>query len=150
MILTRVLVLVVWVPLYGCATTDPVSETNEFRSAMTSSCDDFRLTRDCTDLGGARRKIVIDDFPIRVAGSDSGTFVLIMDAKLGANMNPLTPNAHSMYVNDSYLTIKKELASVGISIIRTVCLKDLDQIEGYVVETDGDAYTHLMTFTSST
>ena len=74
---------------------------------------------------------------------------MIMDAKLGENMNPMTPNAHSKYVNESYLRITKELASVGIAVIRTTCLKDLDQIEGYVVETDGDAYTHLMTFASS-
>jgi hypothetical protein len=145
----RLLILAVCAPLNGCATTDPVTETDEVRSAMGTSCKDFRLTRDCTDFRGARRKIVIDKFPIRVAGSDSGTFVMIMDAKLAANMNPLTPNAHSKYVNESYLRIRKELASVGIAIIRTTCLRDLDQIEGYVVETDGDAYTHLMTFSSS-
>ena len=149
MILARLHIMVICAPLCGCATTDPVAETDEVRSAMMSSCKDFRLTRDCTDFRGARRTIVIDEFPIRVAGSDSGTFVMIMDAKLGANMNPLAPNAHSKYVNESYVRIKKELASVGIAVIRTTCLKDLDQIEGYVVETDGDAYTHLMTFASS-
>jgi hypothetical protein len=72
-----------------------------------------------------------------------------MDAKLAANMNPMAPNAHSKYVNESYLRIKKELAWVGIAVTRTTCLRDLDQIEGYVVETDGDAYTHLMKFASS-
>ena len=145
----RVLILAACAALYGCATTDPVTDTDEVRSAMGSSCKDFRLTRDCTDFRGARRTIVIDELPIRVAGSDSGTIVMIMDAKLAANMNPMTPNAHSINVNESYLRITKELASVGIAVVRTVCLRDLDQIEGYVVETNGDAYAHLLTFPSS-
>ena len=146
----RALILAVCVALHGCATTAPVAETDEVRSAMGSSCKDFRFTRDCTDSRGARRTIVIDDFPIRVAGSDSGTFVLIMDAKLAVNMIKVAaPSAHSNNVNESYLRIKKELASVGIAVIRTICLRDLDQIEGYVVETDGNAYAHLSTFASS-
>jgi hypothetical protein len=116
----RLLILAVCAALYGCATTDPVAETDAVRSAMGSSCKDFRFTRDCTDFHGARRNIVIDELPIRVAGSDSGTFVLIMDAKLAVNMIKMTPSAHSTNVNESYLRIKKELASVGIAVIRTI------------------------------
>lgn len=134
----------------GCATTPEVAETDEVVSTTLSKCSDYDFTQDCSFWSGAKRKIQIDGFELRVAGSTAGDNILIMDAKLlknvlsdGIRLN-IGEDKHSTYVNESYRVIEKRLNDHDISILNTIRLGKVSEIDGYIIQLDGDGYSILI------
>jgi len=134
----------------GCATTPEVAETDEVVSTTLSKCSDYDLTQDCSYWSGAKRKIRIDEFEVRIAGSTAGDFILIMDANLAENVLSddirlrIGKDKHSTYVNESYRVVEKRLGEHGISIVKTIRLGKVSEIDGYIIELDGDGYSVLI------
>jgi len=134
----------------GCATTPEVAETDGVVSTTLSKCSDYDFTQDCSFWSGAKRRIQIDGFELRVAGSTAGDNILIMDAKLAENafsdavrLN-IGEDKHSTYVNESYRVIEKHLGEHGISILKTIRLGKISEIDGYIIQLDGDGYSVLI------
>lgn len=74
----------------------------------------------------------------------------MMDAKLFRNTLSdsvrlhIGKDMHSTAVNESYRIIKELLRENGISILRTIRVGKLTEIDGYVIEVDGDGYSVLI------
>ena len=88
--LRRVIVILFPVPAIvmsaGCARlasthTVYASDKEEILSTFRVTCNNpYQLTQDCSNAMGARRTIRIADRKIKIAGSEDGKTILIMDA----------------------------------------------------------------------
>ena len=141
--------------LAACATTPPpvadAGAADELSTLSLSCKKPYALTQDCSGLSGAKRRIAIDGFDVKVAGSAAGDVVLVMDAKLMANTfsDFLTLNSpgHSRAANDSYTAVRQVLDKTGVEVRRVRVLRSLGNIDGYVLELGGNGYAALLPFT---
>ena len=143
--------------LSGCATTPVANEAigEDAISTLTMSCKEpYKLSQDCSSWSGAARKLTIDGFNVKVAGTEKGDVVLVMDANPFGNAMKeaftlnLAKNYHSESSNNSLEAIKKVLLNGGIQIFRVRPLFSMNGIDGYVLEISGDGYTLLKKYTS--
>jgi hypothetical protein len=153
--MNRFLPLLVAVGLAGCAATPPPvadAGASDDISTLSLSCKKpYALTQDCSGFSGAKRRISVDGFDVKVAGSAAGDVVLVMDAKLVANsfsdFFTLNSPSHSRAANDSYTAVRRVLDKAGIEVRRVRVLRSLGNIDGYVLELGGNGYAALLPFT---
>ena len=139
------------VMIAGCASTHTVYATNkeEILSTFRVTCNDpYKLTQDCSNAMGARRTIRIGDKKIKIAGTEDGKTVLIMDAHpirnaalTGATL--FLYNAQSKENNYSYTRVRWALEQNGIHILKVVPMYSTGSVDGYFLELDGDGYSVL-------
>ncbi len=140
--------------LCGCVSVEPVKESANNPSVSTTqvACGKpIGFTQDCDSFNGAKRKIEIDDQAIRIAGNEEGDVVLIMDGDMWKNTLTQNPFVFSSYkssraVNDAYYLVKSVLEDHKISITDTHTVAMWGDIDGYVIELDGNGYDVLKTF----
>lgn len=137
----------------GCASTTVVTDAqgHEAINTVGMTCKKpYELSRDCSIWSGATRKIDIEGFELKIAGSEAGTEVLVMDAHLFKNsmsdIFTLNSPTHSQASNQSYNSVKKVLTAENISIKKAVPLRSFGNVDGYVLELDGDGYKKLIEY----
>lgn len=143
----KIIVLIGIFFLAGCASTTVVTdaENNQSINTATMTCKKpYILTQDCSIWSGAARKLSIDGFPVKVAGSEDGSIILVMDAHLFANSfsDPLTFNSatHSEASNNSYYAVKKVFKQENVNIQKVIPLRFWGNTDGYVLELDSNGY----------
>lgn len=120
---------------------------------LTMTCSDpYEFTQDCSIFGGTKRKITIDGFDIKIAGSAKGDIVFVMEGnglasaiKDGLTLQ-LVKDFSSEAVQNSYEAVKNALLDNGIAIRRVRPVVSSRGIEGYIFELDSDGYTLLKGF----
>ena len=133
----------------GCVMTPPVEEAEGEApiNTLSMSCKKpYLLTQDCSIWAGAKRSISIEGFEVKVAASEDGSQILVMDAKLLKNTFSdfyLNSPTHSKASNDSYHAIRSLLDKAGVEVKKVRPLKFLGNIDGYVLLADGDGYAVL-------
>jgi hypothetical protein len=149
----RVAVLAVAASLVtACAATPPpVEGAADSINAVTMTCNrPYVLKQDCSIWNGATRRITIDGFHVKVAGSEDGTVVLVMDANMLGNQFgdffTINSPSHSEASNHSYHAVRRVLDEAGIEVIRVRPLRSFGDINGYVLELAADGYSLLRTF----
>lgn len=142
----------------SCASAPSVKEENEADtlSSLRMSCGSpYPLTQDCSGWSGAKRKITIEGFDVKVAASADGKIILVMDAKLVANtaadMFSFTFNSptHSKASNNSFYAVRKVLDKEGVKIKRVRPLRSFGNVDGYAVELESDGYTLLKKYSKT-
>jgi len=136
----------------GCSTTPAVDESlgEESISGVSMSCKKpYELPQDCSIWSGATRKIEIEGFPVKIAGSSDGNIVLVMDAhifgnafKEGITLN-LAEDYQTVAANNSYEAVQKALNKNGVTISQVRPVVTLGRINGYVLVLASDGYTGL-------
>ena len=137
----------------GCATVNTVGSSGTEKSINTllmTANRPYPFEQDC-GMSGAQRVINIDGTDVRVAGSADGRTVLVMDAHpiFNAFMQPplmLNNPVHSEAVNDGCLAVQKVMDKNEIEVLLTRPVKSLGNIDGYVLELDGDGYSLLKSY----
>ena len=139
----------------GCVHTAVVddAEGSKFLNSVTMGCKKpYAFTQDCSVWNGATRKLNIEGFDVVVAGTEDGSTILVMDADIYKNVliedifflnNP----THSKASNNSYFAVKKILKQQSISVQKAIPIGFLGNIDGYVLELDGDGYKTLIKYT---
>lgn len=134
----------------GCSSQKILTDElgNEYIKTISMKCNKpYDLTQDCNNWAGASRKIVINDFDIKVAGSEDGKVVLVMDAHLFKNSlkSPfsLYSKSHTEASNNSFKSVSELFEQKGIKILRVLPLRSFENIDGYVMELNEDGYTIL-------
>lgn len=130
--------------LAACGTVTaivPDAEGVEHISAIGMGCNKpYTLTQDCSGLSGANRLVEIADFRFKIAGSDDGTVVLMMGAKPTSDA---WNGKSTETANAAYEITKKFLVDNMIAITTAEPVSSGSMLAGYVITTDGDAYTLL-------
>lgn len=130
----------------------PVEDASpeEWVSEWKASCSEpYRLTQDCSDLSGARREVIIEGIRLKVAGSEDGKIVLIMDSKTIGEGFKTPIEQSSKNINLGYNAVKKELTEQNIQIEKAVAVKLLDQVRGYYLILDGDGYSIIKAYSET-
>ena len=135
----------------GCASTEIVqgAHKEEMVSTFRVTCNNpHKLTQDCSNAMGAKRTIRIADKKIKVAGTEDGKTVLIMDAHPLRNavltgVTLFMYDAQSEENNYSYMRVKWALEKNGIHILKVVPMYSTGSVDGYFLELDGDGYSVL-------
>ena len=134
----------------------------------------YELTRDCSPAGRPSRKLVIDDFEIRVAGSGKGDVILVRDESLsrGAPLdkpyafstglrtassdgyesvrgteNPFDSPHEGERPQNSFHAVRGVMTTAGIQVNRVVPVRLYGDLQGYVLEVSGDGYSALTKMT---
>lgn len=150
------IILIVFLSLVsGCATVNTVGEASneDAINTVTMSCKKpYILSQDCSIWSGATRKILLNDYKVKVSGSEDGKTILVMDAKSLSNLlfkDLLTLNnpTHSNESNNSYYAIKSFFDNKKIKINRVRPLKSFGNINGYVLLLEQDGYSLLKELT---
>lgn len=152
--LKKLLLLILIMLSSGCATVQVIDKgkKSDHISTFSLTCKKpYIFTQDCSNWWGANRTITIEQYDVKIAGSCNGNIILVMDAHLLKNTflsNPFLLNAprHSHAVNNSFEAVQKVLRESKIEILKVVPVKAMGNIDGYVLETDGDGYSILTTY----
>ena len=139
--------------LLSCSTRAPyvVDEAvgMETLSTLKVSCKKpYQLDQDCSLWNGATRKIEIEGIPARIAGSEDGKQILVMDGNPYLNafkqsVSFTDKDYHSEGFNSGYDAIKHALTLKKIIILKVVPLVTFDRVDGYILELDKDGYSLL-------
>lgn len=115
--------------LAACGSMPPVvpdAEGMQAVSAIAMGCNKpYKLTQDCSGLSGAKRKIDLSGVEFKIAGSEDGTTVLIMNSKRA---------------NVAYEVSKKALLEAGVAVTKVEPVASGALLAGYIVTADADAY----------
>jgi hypothetical protein len=112
-------------------------EFPEELSGIAVTCNKpYKIGQDCSIWSGAKRTIKIKERNIKVAGSDDGKIVLVMDK--------LFADEESMF--SCFELVKEELLSNGIKIVRVIKLVTAGKVKGCILELDGDGYSILRNY----
>ena len=113
---------------------------NEFTdelSAISFACNKpYKIGQDCSIWGGAKRTIKIKERRIRVAGSDDGMIILVMDKSFADDESVFT----------CFELVREELLSKGISVLKVVKMVTRGKVRGCILELDGDGYSILKNY----
>lgn len=139
----------------GCATVNTVSSSSDQYAIPTSSMipkPPYPLVQDYGMLSGAKRTLNIDGTDVKVAGTEDGKTVLIMDAHpiINALVEPpfmLNNPTHSEAVNEGCLAVQKVLSDNHVEILLTRPIMEVGNIDGYVLELADDGYSLLKGYT---
>jgi hypothetical protein len=96
----------------------------------------YKIEQDCSIWGGAKRTIKIKERKIRVAGSDDGMIILVMDK----------PFADDESVFACFELVREELLSKGISVVKVVKMVTRGKVRGCILQLDGDGYSILKSY----
>lgn len=134
--------------LSACGTVTaivPDAEGVEHVSAIGMGCKKpYPLTQDCSGFSGATRRVEISEFRFKIAGSEDGSIVLLMGEK---QMSDAWAGRSAETANIAYELVKKQLVESGVTITLAEPVSSGALLAGYVITTDGDAYSVLSEFT---
>lgn len=144
----------------GCATVNTVPEAAEDESvSFVNVCGSpYKLTQDCSFISPTRatKKIQIDGFEVKIAGSEAGDVVFVADSKIIGNRFKdsfkfkINSPSHCEAANDSYNAVKKAFDKEGIEIKKVLPVKSFGNIDGYLLELNSDGYTVLSNYAAAT
>lgn len=136
--------------LQGCVSTPRVYDATKEESLNTlaTTCSSpYQLTRDCSNMSGAMRKVKMGEVVLAVAGSDDGRVVMVMDPSAVSHALSdfflLNSPTHSQANNSGYYTLSQFLATKGVTVTRVRAMESLGNIDGYMLELDKDGYSLL-------
>ncbi|WP_448548475.1 hypothetical protein [Thalassotalea fusca] len=110
-------------------------------NAMSLSCSDLDLTRDCDNYAGANKEITLYGHKMRVAGNDSGTTILAMYAKDECGLGEAL--CQTIASNRNYEIIKKVFTDNNTQVVDVKPLAVNDFIVGYAITTNKEGYSLL-------
>lgn len=133
--------------LAGCGGMPPVvpdAEGVESVSAIGMGCNKpYKLTRSCSGFSGATREVRLSGVEFKIAGTEDGTVVLIMNARQLSNAARGKSTEAS---NIAYEVAKKHLVDRGVEIRLVEPVASGSLLAGYIVTTDADGYALLSEF----
>lgn len=119
----------------------PDAEGVEHVSAIGIGCNKpYELTKDCSGFSGATRMIEVSGFQFKIAGSENGSTVLMMGAK---QLSDAWVGKSTEAANVAYELTKKHLLENGIAVTLVEPVSSGSMLAGYLITTDGDAYSVL-------
>jgi hypothetical protein len=127
----------------GCVSTPPSVSYNGEQiptvGMLSVSCKKpYELSQDCSGISGAKRDIVFENHEVRIAGSEDGTIILIM----GKGAIKL----ETMKLTVATSAIEQYLIDEGFTILERKAIAGNDEVAGYYLVFDGDAYSRLKQF----
>jgi hypothetical protein len=154
MIRACVLIVFAVVTLTGCVSTVSDSMGESMINGMTMSCSKpYPLTQDCSIWSGATRRILVEDYKVKVAATEDGDVVLVMDGSPGMSalkdqLLPFSLGKHgSTASNNSYTALRNFFDSAGVAVTRVRPVGSMGSIMGYVLELKSDGYSLLTDLT---
>lgn len=135
--------------LSGCSSPGlnivPEARNEKPVSAILLTCGGkFKLDRDCSNLFGATREIVLASKRCRVASSNDGLTILIQSQLSDL---PIYPNSRTKKTNDCFLAVKNEIEQSGVSLNRVIPVGNSGQVAGYILRFSKGAYHVLLPLT---
>ena len=132
----------------GCTPVVQEAKNEDAISSITMTCNKpYRLTQDCSVWNGAQKKMSIDGFMVKMAASEDGKIILVMDAHMIKNslldsyFSPITGSIHSEASNNSFEAVKRFLYEKDVAILKVRPILTLANIDGYILELDQDGYS---------
>jgi hypothetical protein len=121
---------------------------SEYPTLFTTCSKPYRLSQDCSSWNGAKRLIEINNYRLKVAGSDDGKVVLVMNAHQLRNAvaTVLTLGVASVNTRDnmdSLRSVEGVLSANDIRILKKVKLVSPSDVDGFILELDRDGYSIL-------
>jgi hypothetical protein len=93
----------------------------------------FVLERDCSFWLGPTRRIEVRGVALKVAGSADGRTIALKSTSLWETRFP----------HEGYAAVEAELRSHDIRIRKVTTIETFDEVNGYILELDGDGYSVL-------
>jgi hypothetical protein len=144
----NVLVSVVFMFLAGCVNVGVIksisvndAKMNEPINAVSAGCKGLGITRDCDDIIGANRLIIIEKNKIRVASNNQGTSILVMYDNDECGLGKAV--CQTLASNRNYWLIKNVLERNNVTINEVKAMAINDFIVGYALTLNKDGYSHL-------
>lgn len=121
----------------GCVSTPPTvvsgAEGEPFVDAIAMTCHTpYELTRDCGPVVGPAAELEIDGVPMKVAGSEDGTLIVLYAGSVF--------DRRGEGANDAYRLVQDLLTEHHIELTRVVPLVSANILKGYAIATDVPAY----------
>lgn len=130
--------------LSACGTVTsivPDAEGVEHVSAIGMGCNKpYELTQTCSGFSGATHLVEVADFQYKIAGTEDGKVVLMMSAK---QLSDAASGRSTETANVAYEVTKKYLMDEGVNITLAEPVSSGALLAGYIITTDGDAYSLL-------
>jgi hypothetical protein len=96
----------------------------------------YKLTRDCSEWGGATRELVLEGIKVNIGGTADGKVILLMP--------PLSQyGGATRWTNLAYRAAKVRLDDAGLAVLKIRPVTASGNIRAYLVELDGDGYSVL-------
>jgi len=135
----------------ACASTPVAPEAageNPISTVGMTCSKPYRLTRDCSLMWGASREVFVEGYRIKVAGSEAGDVILVMEPDVLENALSGTPfvlnsPVHSQSTNNSFYALRCFLDAEKIEVTRVRAVTSFGNIDGDVLELNGDGYSLL-------
>ncbi len=145
-IFRKVLVVLVSVMLTSCMNPQAIvnnsvsdAQSSDPINVIAASCESLGITRDCSTINGAERKIVLEGIPMKVSANDEGTIIFTMndssECALGDN------GCITLANNRNYRALKRNFEKAGISILSVSPVGMMDVVAGYLIKLDSDGYS---------
>ena len=143
--------------VFGCRTVSVVDDAKGTDSVWIGNVTckrPYKLTQDCKGWSRANRKIKLNEFKIKISGSEDGKVIFIMDSYRGINtllesISPLIdladPTAEG--TNNAFVAIKTELKKNNVEIEKVVPVTNLGSIDGYFLILNSNGYEILSQYT---
>ena len=108
---------------------------------LTASCKKpFNVCQDCSNWSGATRKIEFNSRCAKVAGSEDGKIVLVMQSKLELG-------SKDKNVKEAAFTVLLLFSENDIHVKEIIGMSVGDMIQGYYFKLDTDGYSLLKEYT---
>lgn len=101
---------------------------NSISGASLGCGEPWNLTRDCSAVSGAQKKIDVSGLKLGVAGSDDGRTTLMMGGLTGSRSN------------SGYEAMKRILTERGITVQRVTPVVSAGTVFGYILQADEPSY----------
>jgi hypothetical protein len=144
----KVLVSVFFMFLAGCVNVGVIksisvndAKMNEPINAVSAGCKGLGITRDCDDIIGANRVIMIEKYKMRVASNNQGTSILVMYDNDECGLGKAV--CQTLASNRNYWLIKNVLERNNVTINEVKAMAINDFIVGYALTLNKDGYFHL-------
>ncbi len=133
------------------AASEKIGVDEEIPYAWFSCQAPYLLEQNCSDSLGARLNIEISGQRVKVAGSNSGEVILVMEDNYAAHslVDQLTFNLGTLraqHTNTAFEIIESELVSNGFKLIKIIKLVSTGSVNGYILVVDGNGYAFLKGF----
>jgi len=132
--------------LTACGTTTTVKGTDMLNAAWVTCERPYHLTQDCSEWTGAKREVRLGGKPVKVAASQDGKIVLVMDphplthATLrGASL--FTYDAQSKGSYESYDAVRSLFEVHQINVLEVKPMGSTGSIYGYFLVLQDDGYS---------
>lgn len=130
------------VPTIEDETMAEVIDTGNFKCS-----EPYALTQDCSSFSYAKREVLVDGHPMKVAASEDGQIIFVNGASFGVEcfVNIFVWNcpSFSKKANASFVVLRKFLHEQGVRIEKAVPLTSYGTTIGYYVFLESDGYTLL-------